>query len=489
MNKLNNVRVRFAPSPTGDPHLGAMRTALFNWAFARKNDGKFILRIEDTDRNRLVPGSTENIIEGLKWLNLNYDEGPEVGGDFGPYFQSERKELYLKVVNKLLDEDKAYMCDLSSDELEKIRNDQKSKGLAPGYNGFSRNRPREELEKSKKDGKPVVVRLKVPISGNIQFNDLKRGNLVFDLSKIDDFIILKADGMPTYHLANVVDDSEMKISHVLRGEEWISSTPKHLLIYDFINAKVPEFIHLPLIFGKDKSKLSKRHGANSIIEYKNQGLLPNALLNYLALLGWSPGNDLEFLNPNDIAKLFEIRGLSTSPSIFDPEKLSWVNGVHIRELDDKKLSGILKEKVKLNSTHDNRYDEDNYLKIASLIKERIKSLNDIYPLIKFFFDYDLPKKELIKCGNLKNSEIKNLIIRLTEDFKLLIENNRIDTQNIEDLLRKNCKELELKVRDYLSLIRNCITGSEISPPLFESIEILGIEEANNRLINCLELIS
>ena len=256
MSKIRNVRVRFAPSPTGDPHLGAMRTALFNWAFARKNDGKFILRIEDTDRNRLVPGSTENIIEGLKWLNLIYDEGPEIGGDFGPYFQSERKEMYLKVVNKLLDEDKAYMCDLSSEELEKIRNDQKSRGLAPGYNGFSRNRPRKELEKSKKDGKPVVVRLKVPISGSIEFNDLKRGKLIFDLSKIDDFIILKADGMPTYHLANVVDDSQMEISHVLRCEEWISSTPKHLLIYDYINAKVPEFIHLPLIFGKDKSKLS-----------------------------------------------------------------------------------------------------------------------------------------------------------------------------------------------------------------------------------------
>ncbi len=489
MNKLDNVRVRFAPSPTGDPHLGAMRTALFNWAFAKKNEGKFILRIEDTDRNRLVPGSTENIIEGLKWLNLNYDEGPEVGGDFGPYFQSERKELYLKVVNKLLDDNKAYMCDLSSDELEKIRIDQKSKGLAPGYNGFSRNRPREELEKSKKNGKPVVVRLKVPISGNIEFNDMKRGKLIFDLAKIDDFIILKADGMPTYHLANVVDDSKMKISHVLRGEEWISSTPKHLLIYDFINAQVPEFIHLPLIFGKDKSKLSKRHGANSIIEYKNQGLLPNALLNYLALLGWSPGNDLEFLNPEDIANLFELKGLSTSPSIFDSEKLSWVNGVHIREMKDKKLSEILKEEVKLNSTNDNKYEEDSYLKIASLIKERIKSLNDIFPLIKFFFDYDLPKKELIKCANLNNNEVKNIIISLIDDFKLLIKNDRIDTQNIEDLLRKNCKELDLKVRDYLSLIRNCITGSEISPPLFESIEILGIEETNNRLTNCLKLIS
>jgi len=484
-----NVRVRFAPSPTGDPHLGAMRTALFNWAFAKKNNGKFILRIEDTDRNRLVPGSTENIIEGLKWLNLNYDEGPNVGGDYGPYFQSERKDLYANVVDKLIDEDKAYMCDLTTDELEKIRNDQKSKGLAPGYNGFSRNRPKEELEKSKKDGKPVVVRLKVPLSGNIEFNDQKRGKLVFDLSKIDDFIILKADGMPTYHLASVVDDSEMKISHVLRGEEWISSTPKHLLIYDYINKKAPEFVHLPLIFGKDKSKLSKRHGANSIIEYKNQGLLPNALLNYLALLGWSPGNDLEILSPEDISNLFEIKGLSTSPSIFDPEKLSWINGVHIRDLDVSELSKIVKEKVSSNSSNVENISKDDYLKITMLIRERIKSLDEIYPLIKFFFEYEKPNNSLIKCADLSTSQIIDLIQELIKDLNTLKDNNKVSSSDIERLLRNNCEKLSLKVRDYLSLVRNCITGSEISPPLFEAIEILGINQSTDRLNICLNEIS
>ena len=366
---------------------------------------------------------------------------------------------------------------------------EKVKNLTSIQENFVNNELREELEKSKKDGKQVVVRLKVQISGSIEFNDLKRGKLIFDLSKIDDFIILKADGMPTYHLANAVDDSKMEISHVLRGEEWISSTPKHLLIYDFINAKVPEFIHLPLIFGKDKSKLSKRHGANSIIEYKKQGLLPNALLNYLALLGWSPGNDLEFLTPEDISKLFEIKGLSTSPSIFDAEKLSWINGVHIREMNDEKLANIIKEEVEANSMEDIKYIDEDYLKISSLIKERIKSINDIYPLIKFFFDYELPKKDLIKCADLDNNEIESLIKKLVNDLSLLNENNKYDTQSIEELLRKNCKELNLKVRDYLSLIRNCITGSEVSPPLFESIEILGIKETNIRLNNCLNLIS
>ena len=483
------IRVRFAPSPTGDPHLGAMRTALFNWAFAKKNNGKFILRIEDTDRNRLVPGSTENIIEGLKWLNLNYDEGPEIGGDFGPYFQSERKNRYAKIVDKLLDDGNAYMCDLSSEDLEKIRNDQKSKGLAPGYNGFSRNRPREELEKSKNEGNPVVVRLKVPLSGNIEFNDMKRGKLVFDLSKIDDFVILKADGMPTYHLASVVDDTEMKISHVLRGEEWISSTPKHLLIYNFIGQKAPEFIHLPLIFGKDKSKLSKRHGANSIIEYKNQGLLPDALLNYLALLGWSPGNDIEILSPKEISDLFEVKGLSTSPSIFDPEKLTWINGVHIREMDEEKLSVIVKEKVKLNTNTAENVSESDFIKITSLIRERIKSLDEIYPLIKFFFEYEEPEIKLIKCSELNNEDVKKLLKDLINDFKELESKNNNNSSYIEDLLRRNSKELNLKVRDYLSLIRNCITGSEISPPLFEAIEILGISESISRLNGCLNKIS
>ena len=483
------IRVRFAPSPTGDPHLGAMRTALFNWAFAKKNNGKFILRIEDTDRNRLVPGSTENIIEGLKWLNLNYDEGPEIGGDFGPYFQSERKDRYAKIVDKLLDDGNAYMCDLSSEDLEKIRNDQKSKGLAPGYNGFSRNRPREELEKSKNEGNPVVVRLKVPLSGNIEFNDMKRGRLVFDLSKIDDFVILKADGMPTYHLASVVDDTEMKISHVLRGEEWISSTPKHLLIYNFINQKAPEFIHLPLIFGKDKSKLSKRHGANSIIEYKNQGLLPDALLNYLALLGWSPGNDVEILSPKEISDLFEVKGLSTSPSIFDPEKLTWINGVHIREMDEEKLSVIVKEKVNLNTNTAENVSESDFIKITSLIRERIKSLDEIYPLIKFFFEYEEPEIKLIKCSELNNEDVKKLLKDLINDLKELESKNNNNSSYIEDLLRRNSKELNLKVRDYLSLIRNCITGSEISPPLFEAIEILGISESISRLNGCLNKIS
>jgi len=480
------IRVRFAPSPTGDPHLGAMRTALFNWAFAKKNNGKFILRIEDTDKKRQVEGSIENIIEGLNWLGLNYDEGPEIGGDYGPYTQSQRKSLYINAVNKLLDDGNAYMCDLSTNDLEKMKEEQKLQGKPPGYNGYSRNRPRKELEESKKNGMPIVVRLKVPLSGNIEFEDLRRGPMKFDLSKIDDFVILKADEMPTYHLASVVDDSSMNISHVLRGEEWISSTPKHLLLYKFLGLDPPSFVHLPLIFGKDKAKLSKRHGANSIIEYKESGLLPEALVNYIALLGWSPRNDKEVLKYKDIIDLFDFKGLSVSPSIFDPEKLNWLNGVHIRSLNDKDLIQIALEKLSKELKDDaDLVDKNKLSEIIPLIKERIKTIDEIYPSIEFFFKYNKPDKSIIKCGNLENSKIKNNLENLLNDFNELQERNSTSHKDIELLLRSNCEKLDLKLRDYLGLVRNCVTGSEVSPPLFESIEILGLEECISRIQDCI----
>lgn len=486
MNNKNDIRVRFAPSPTGDPHLGAMRTALFNWAFAKKNNGVFILRIEDTDKKRQVPGSVENIIEGMKWLGLNYDEGPEIGGDYGPYVQSERNEIYTEVVNKLLDEDKAYMCDLTSEELSKMKELQISEGKAPGYNGHSRNRSREELEQSKKDGKPVVVRLKVPIAGQIEFEDVKRGIMKFDLSKIDDFVILKADGLPTYHLANVIDDSAMKISHVLRGEEWISSTPKHLLIYQFLNLNPPNYVHLPLIFGKDKSKLSKRHGAKSIIEYKEEGLLPSALVNYISLLGWSPRNDEEIMSYDELINKFDFEGLSVSPSIFDTEKLGWINGVHIRNSNDTDLLNIIYTYLekRLPSSEMELINKAALIKIIPLVKERIKSFEDLYPLVKFFFNYIEPDKSMLTCGDKNQLEVSEILNNTEILLKNLLSKNNTSSKDIEVALRELSAKFDLKIRDYLGLIRNAITGSKISPPLFESIEIIGILESTKRLNLC-----
>tara|TARA_B110000438_G_scaffold290792_1_gene326970 strand:- start:231 stop:1706 length:1476 start_codon:yes stop_codon:yes gene_type:complete len=486
MNNKNNVRVRFAPSPTGDPHLGAMRTALFNWAFAKKNNGVFILRIEDTDKKRQVKGSVENIIEGMKWLGLDYDEGPEVGGDYGPYIQSERNVIYKKAVNKLLDEGKAYMCDLTSDELSKMKEIQVSQGKAPGYNGHSRNRSREELEQSKKDGVPVVVRLKVPMSGQIEFKDAKRGIMKFDLSKIDDFVILKADGLPTYHLANVIDDSAMKISHVLRGEEWISSTPKHLLIYQFLDLNPPDYVHLPLIFGKDKSKLSKRHGAKSIIEYKEGGLLPSALANYISLLGWSPKNNEEIMSYDELINKFDFEGLSVSPSIFDTEKLEWINGVHIRNSNDSELLNIIYDYLLINlvDSESDLINKATLKNIIPLIKERIKSFEDLYPLIKFFFNYMEPDMSMLTCGNKNQKEVSEILTTTEFVLKNLSADNLTSSKDIEQALRGLSVKFDLKIRDYLGLIRNTITGSKVSPPLFESIEILGITESIKRINSC-----
>ena len=480
---MKNIRVRFAPSPTGDPHLGAMRTALFNWAFAKKYKGKFILRIEDTDKKRQVKGSIENIIEGLKWLGLDYDEGPDIGGDLGPYTQSERSEIYLDTANKLIDSGNAYMCDLTPEELSKMRERQISAGRAPGYNGYSRNRSREELEESKRKGKPTVIRLKVPLSGQMEFQDLRRGIMKFDLSKIDDFVILKADGLPTYHLANVVDDHKMKISHVLRGEEWISSTPKHLLIYKYLDIMPPDFIYLPLIFGKDKTKLSKRHGAKSIIEYKESGLLPSALKNYISLLGWSPRSDEEIMTQHQFIEMFDFEGLSISPSIFDPEKLSWINGVHIRSMKDSELEDLSYKYLRSNTSKKEfaSIDKSKLTDIIPLIKERIKSLDEIFPLIKFFFIHEMPSIEMLKCGNKDSSEIQVILKDVINEFENLVNSKDSRHQLIEQVLRKKNEELGLKLRDYLGLIRNCVTGSTISPPLFESIEILGLKEAISRL--------
>jgi len=310
----------------------------------------------------------------------------------------------------------------------------------------------------------------------------------FDLSKIDDFVILKADGLPTYHLANVVDDSSMLISHVLRGEEWISSTPKHLLLYKFLGLEPPSFVHLPLIFGKDKTKLSKRHGASSIIEYKKSGLLPEALVNYIALLGWSPRNDKEVLSYKDIIDNFDFQGLSVSPSIFDPEKLSWLNGVHIRSMDNETLIKLTQNKLFEEPDDTYKLDSNKLSKIIPLVKERIKSIDEILPSIRFFFIYTKPKRSIIKCGSLSSEEIKEILNKLVTDLTVLLKKNNITHSDIEKLLRDNCENLGLKLRDYLGLIRNCITGAEVSPPLFESIEVLGIEESVSRIQDCINIL-
>jgi len=330
MNK--SVRVRYAPSPTGHPHVGNIRTALFNWLFARHYGGSFIVRIEDTDVARKVEGTVEAILNSLRWLGLDWDEGPGVGGKYGPYFQSQRLDLYREAAERLVSQGDAYYCYCSPRRLEEMRAEQVRRKQPPGYDRHCRQLSQEERAQKEAEGVIPVVRFKIPLEGQVRFTDLIRGEVVFDSNTIDDFVLLKSDGYPTYHLASVVDDHFMEISHVLRAEEWLSSTPRHLLLYQALGFDPPQLAHLPMLRGADRAKVSKRHGAVSIVDYYEQGYLPEAMVNFLALLGWSLDDKTEILSRQELIKNFSLERVSRTAAIFNRDKLDWMNGVYIRSL-------------------------------------------------------------------------------------------------------------------------------------------------------------
>lgn len=317
------IRVRFPPSPTGFMHIGNVRTALFNFLFARKNNGKFILRIEDTDKERSKKEYEDDIIEGLKWLNINWDEGPDIGGPYGPYRQSERLEIYKFYINKLLEEDKAYLCFCSEEEIEKDREEMLKKGLMPKYSRRCRNLSKEQIEEKLKENPNPVVRFKTPLTGEVIVEDELRGNLTFPIENLDDFVIMRSDGMPTYNFAVVIDDALMKINYVIRGEDHLhGNTPRQILLYQSLNFPLPKFVHLPMILGEDHTKLSKRHGSVSLRDYRNEGYLPEALVNYMALLGFSPKTkEKEIFSLQELIEEFSIENLSKSNAIFSPSKI------------------------------------------------------------------------------------------------------------------------------------------------------------------------
>ena len=388
------VRVRFAPSPTGRPHVGNIRTALFDWLFARHTGGKFILRIEDTDVARKVEGAVEAIMDGLRWLGLDWDEGPEVGGDYGPYFQSQRLELYQEAAERLVAQGDAYYCYCSPERLEAMRRSRSARKQPPGYDRHCRDLSPQERAQKEAEGIMPVVRFKTPLEGQTRFNDLIYGDVVFENSTIDDFVLLKSDGYPTYHLANVVDDHAMEISHVIRAEEWISSTPRHLLLYQALGLEPPQFVHHPMILGPDRAKLSKRHGAVSILEYREQGYLPETMFNFLALIGWSLDDKTEIMSRQELVDNFSLERIGKTGAIFNREKLDWMNGVYIRSLSvddftqralpflDKGLPPQVKRPLSI----------DYVRQIMPLIQERARTLAEVPELVEFFFvdelDYD-----------------------------------------------------------------------------------------------------
>jgi glutamyl-tRNA synthetase len=470
------VRVRFAPSPTGALHVGTVRTALYDWLLAHKMGGKFILRIEDTDQERFVPEAERIIFESLRWMGLDWDEGPGVGGPHAPYVQTQRRELYQAAARRLIEMGAAYECDCSPERLDEVRRRQEAMRLPPGYDGKCRGRDPTELAESRRRGVPVVVRMKVPPGGDVSFHDVVRGRVAFSWATQSDFVILKSDGLPTYHLAVVVDDHEMEITHVLRGEEWIASTPKHVLIHEKLGYQMPVTVHLPLLLAPDRSKLSKRHGATSVNEFRDAGFLPEAMFNFLSLMGWSPGDDREVMSRDEIVEAFSLERIKDSPAIFDRTKLEWMNGVYIRQLPDRELADRLRpfleaESGGLPGTVPRPIDIDRLARAVPLVKDRLKTLKDAAELIDFLYQTDVrvDPSEIVQKGMTPASAAEALerslqILRASEPF----EHGVLDARH-----RALAEELGLKTGQLFGALRVAVTGKKVAPPLFETMEVLG----------------
>jgi glutamyl-tRNA synthetase len=475
------VRVRFAPSPTGRPHVGNIRTAMFNWLFARHTGGKFVLRIEDTDVARKVEGAVEAIMEGLKWLGLDWDEGPGVGGDYGPYFQSERLDLYRLASEKLVAQGDAYYCYCSTERLEQMRAEQTAKKLPPGYDRCCRDLSPADREKKAAGGTVPVVRFKVPLQGHLKFRDQIYGDVEFDLGIIDDFVLLKSDGYPTYHLASVVDDHAMEITHVIRAEEWISSTPRHLMLYRALGYEPPVYIHHPMILGPDRAKLSKRHGAVSILEYRDQGYLPETMFNFLALIGWSLDDKTEIMSRQQLIDGFALERIGKTGAIFNKEKLDWMNGAYIRTLsaDDFLRRALTFLEAGLPPEVKRPLDKDIVRRMLPLIQERARTLTEIASLSGFFFLDRLEYETGLLTGDKMTPELA--IKALTAAKQRVSELSSFDHDSLEAALRPLAAELGLKTGQLFGTLRIATTGRTAAPPLFQTMAVLGKERSLERI--------
>ena len=482
-----NIRVRFAPSPTGDLHVGNIRTALFDWAFARHTGGKFIFRIEDTDKERVTDEYIQRAIDTLKWLGLNWDEGPEVGGPNGPYLQSERLHIYKDWADKFLASGAAYHCYCSAEELEAERERQRQANVAPGYGGTCRNLSNQQIENYKNEGRKPVVRMRMD-DGVTTFVDEIRGEVSFDHKFVPDFVLMRADGSPLYTLAVAVDDVLMNVTHILRGEDLLSSTPRQIQVYKAMGLtpdKYPTFAHLPFVMGQDNAKLSKRNGEVSIAWYREQGYLPEAICNYLALLGWSPGNDREDISMQELVDLFEVHDVHSSPARFDMKKLEAINGDKIRALTldqflERSLPFLINAKV---ITGENK--EIELVKSAlPIIQERIVKLAEIPAMLKFLFVDKLEIEEESK-NKITDDQSKQVLKRALEVLEPILSWQH---ESIEAALRGALiDELGLKPRIAFGAVRIAVTGSHISPPLFESMELLGKAPTMVRIKEALSL--
>jgi glutamyl-tRNA synthetase len=473
---MNMIRTRFAPSPTGFLHVGGLRTALYCYLLARKHGGNFILRIEDTDQTRLVPGATEDIIDNLKWAGIHIDEGVSVGGAYGPYIQSQRLELYKKHALELIEKGHAYYCFCSSERLTQVRNLQIAQKLPPAYDRHCRNIQKEEAAQRVAAGEPHVIRMKIPLEGEITFSDIIRGIVNIGYKVVDDQVLIKSDGFPTYHLAVVVDDHYMKISHVIRGEEWLPSTPKHILLYQYFGWQAPLFAHLPLLLNPDKSKLSKRHGDVSVKDYRAKGYLPEALVNFVAFLGWNPGqgDTREIFSLEELIKEFSLECVGKSGAIFNIEKLDWLNQQYIHKVTPARLLELAKPLIKEKGW--NYQSDEHLIKILDLLKERVTVVPDFITNGEYFFV--APKLYDEKGKKNWAPETSTLLRTISEQLEKLPQ---FDANSIEQFLRGYATQNNLNIGKLVQPLRLALTGVTQGPSLFHLIEVLGKTEVRNRI--------
>jgi len=481
------VKVRFAPSPTGDLHVGNIRTALFDWAYARHTGGSFLFRIEDTDTTRVTDEYINAAIDTLKWLGLNWDEGPEVGGENGPYLQSQRLDIYKHWAAKFIEQKDAYYCYCTPEELEAVREAQRAANQAPGYNGHCRDLTPDQIAGYKAEGRGAVVRMRMP-DGGTTFNDLIRGEMAFDHKFVPDFVLARADGSPLYTLAVAVDDVLMKVTHILRGEDLLSSTPRQIRVYQAMGIAVedyPVFAHLPFVMGADNAKLSKRNGEVSIAWYRDKGFLPEAICNYLALLGWSPGDDREDLTMKELCELFSVEKVNSSPAKFDMKKLEAINGDKIRALTiDQFLEWALPFLIKAKTITGTPDEIDLVKRALPIIQERIIMFSEIPAMLAFLFvkDFSIESESIAKVTDVGAQEV------LKRSLKELEPISDWTHTAIEAALRGSLiDEMGLKPRIAFTALRIATTGGTISPPLFESMELLGKEAALARISAALTL--
>ena len=474
------IRVRFAPSPTGYLHVGGARTALFNWLFARRTGGVFVLRIEDTDVERSSTDMVEGILDGLRWLGLDWDEGPNIDGPYGPYFQSERLDRYRAMADRLVASGHAYYCYCTPEELKARRDAAEQSTGGWKYDRTCCALSPDDVAARERDGVPRAIRFKVP-EGAMQFEDLVHGPITFDCANIEDFVVLRSDGHPTYQLSVVADDVEMAITHVVRGDDHISNTPKQILLYRAVGAELPQFAHVPLILGPDKKRLSKRHGATSVMEYARQGLLSEAMVNFLALLGWSPGTNQEVFTADELVKAFTLEGISGGNAVFNPDKLEWFNQQHIVALPPAELARRVRPSFEAAGLWRDEYVEDRHVwffAILELLKSRAKRLDDFVAHGRFFFtsepDYDPVAVEKY----LRVDGVREDLEALDAAFAAL---PTFDAMSIEAALRMTADARGVKAASLIHAVRVAVTGKSVSPGLFEVLALVGRDTTRTRL--------